>query len=115
MMNGSVPSQQQQSPVIIDASPAGASSSPRSAEQVDAAPNTATPGNVSGQNKKPSSFGGLLVRFGTSLLRALESVGETVADVLGLDEPKFQYVVDSMTEQELEEARRVNELRNAGV
>jgi hypothetical protein len=70
--------------------------------------------NAPTEKKKSLSVGGLFVRLGASLLHTLEAVGETVADVLGLDEPKFQYVVDSMTEQELEEARKVHELRNAG-
>jgi hypothetical protein len=70
--------------------------------------------NAPVENNKSRSVGGFFVHVGASILRALEAVGETVADVLGLDEPKFQYVVDSMTEQELEEARKVHELRNAG-
>ena len=41
----------------------------------------------------------------------MEKVGETVADVVGLNDSKFQYVIDSMTEEEWENAQKVNQER----
>jgi hypothetical protein len=47
------------------------------------------------------------------LIGGAEYVGEIVANVIGLNESKFQYVMDSMTEEEWAEARRINDLRQA--
>ena len=41
----------------------------------------------------------------------IELVGEIVANVLGLNESRYQWVMDSMTEQEGEVARRAEERR----
>ena len=41
-----------------------------------------------------------LSSIGSSLLFGMEYVGEIIADVLGLDDSKFQDVIDSMTEED---------------
>ena len=43
--------------------------------------------------------------------RFAESVGEVVANVLGLNQSRFEYVTSSMTEEEWEEARHINEMK----
>jgi hypothetical protein len=51
------------------------------------------------------------------MLQVMESIGEVVANLLGLNESKFQYVIDGMTEEEWEVARQVQaeRLREEGV
>jgi hypothetical protein len=41
----------------------------------------------------------------------METVGEVVANVLGLNESKFQYVIDQMTEEDWAIAKEVHEKR----
>jgi len=41
----------------------------------------------------------------------MESVGEVVANILGLNESKFQYVLDGMTEEDWKVAREVQAAR----
>lgn len=43
----------------------------------------------------------------------MERVGEAVVSVLGLDESRYQDVLDYMTEEEMDQARRVQEEREA--
>ena len=45
------------------------------------------------------------------LLHISESVGGVAASVLGLNESRYAYVTDTMTEEEWEEARRINKER----
>lgn len=40
-------------------------------------------------------------------------MGEAVVSVLGLDESRYQDVLDNMTEEEMDQARRVQEEREA--
>lgn len=49
--------------------------------------------------------------LGLRLLSGMETVGEVVANVLGLNESKFQYVIDSMTEEDWNVAREVQAQR----
>jgi len=55
--------------------------------------------------------------LGRGVLQVMESIGEVVANLLGLNESKFQYVIDGMTEEEWEVARQVQaeRLREEGV
>mmetsp|Transcript_1447 Transcript_1447/g.2613 ORF Transcript_1447/g.2613 Transcript_1447/m.2613 type:complete len:177 (-) Transcript_1447:43-573(-) len=46
-----------------------------------------------------------------TLLRAAEFAGEVVAHVFGLNESRYQYVMDSMDKEDWERARKVNEER----
>ena len=48
---------------------------------------------------------------GLRLLFGAEFVGEIVANVLGLNESKFQYVIDGMSEEDWEVAREVQAQR----
>ena len=43
----------------------------------------------------------------------VEYVGEAVATFMGLNEAKYQYVIDTMDERDWEEARRIQALRAA--
>ena len=43
----------------------------------------------------------------------LQDVGEVVASVLGLNDSKFQYVIDNMSEEDWRVAREVNRRREA--
>ena len=43
----------------------------------------------------------------------LQDVGEVVASLLGLNESKFQYVIDNMTEEDWRIAREVQRRREA--
>jgi len=40
-----------------------------------------------------------------------ESVGEVVAQVLGLNQSRYEYVTSTMTEEEWEEARQISETK----
>lgn len=51
--------------------------------------------------------------FGLAVLSGMERVGEAVVSVLGLDESRYQDVLDNMTEEEMDQARRVQEEREA--
>lgn len=46
--------------------------------------------------------------LGSSILSGMEYVGEIVADVLGLDDSKFQDIIDNMTEEDWKVAIEVN-------
>jgi hypothetical protein len=46
-----------------------------------------------------------------NVLTGMERIGEVVAGVLGLEDSKFQYVIDGMTEEDWKEAIEVNKLR----
>ena len=52
-----------------------------------------------------------LQRLGLALLFGAEFVGEMVANVLGLNESKFQYVIDGMSEEDWKVAREVQAQR----
>jgi hypothetical protein len=52
-----------------------------------------------------------LQQFGSLIIERLEGIGETIADVIGLDDSKFQYVADSMTDEDWERARAVQQQR----
>ena len=41
----------------------------------------------------------------------VEYIGEMVATFMGLNESKYQYVIDTMDERDWEEARRIQALR----
>lgn len=47
------------------------------------------------------------------MLGVVDYVGETVATFMGLNESRYQYVIDTMDERDWEEARRVQALRAA--
>ena len=47
------------------------------------------------------------------VLGVVEYVGEVVATFMGLNESKYQYVIDTMSERDWEEAKRVQALRAA--
>ena len=53
--------------------------------------------------------------WGMWILGKLEAAGEFVAGVLGLDESKYQYVIDSMTEQDWKIARMTEQRRLAAI
>jgi len=46
--------------------------------------------------------------LGLRLLWGMETVGEVVANVLGLNESKYQYVIDQMSEEDWKVAREVH-------
>jgi hypothetical protein len=46
-----------------------------------------------------------------SILAILEAIGEWVAAILGLDDSKYQYMIDEMSEEQLKQAIEVNRLR----
>ena len=55
--------------------------------------------------------------LGRGVLQVMESIGEVVANLLGLNESKFQYIIDGMSEEEWEVARQVQaeRLREEGM
>jgi len=46
--------------------------------------------------------------FGGLIFKGIETVGEAVASVIGLDDSKFQDVLDGMTEDEMKLAEEIN-------
>ena len=52
-----------------------------------------------------------LTWFGKKVFDAIETVGEGVVSVLGLDDSHYQDVLDGMTEEEMEVAERINRER----
>lgn len=62
----------------------------------------------------PPQSSNWFMKLGRRIVAGMEYVGEIVADVLGIDDAKYQDVYDSMTEEELAEAQRVNDQRNLG-
>ncbi len=56
-----------------------------------------------------------LTSFGWWVFAKLQAAGEMVASVLGLDDSKYQYVIDSMTEEDWKIARAVEARRLAAV
>lgn len=51
--------------------------------------------------------------LGTTIFTTMERIGETVVDVLGLDESRYQDVLDTMTEEEMQRAKEVQAEREA--
>lgn len=51
--------------------------------------------------------------FGSQVFQTIEYIGEGVVSVLGLDESRYQDVLDNMTETELQHAQQVHEEREA--
>mmetsp|Transcript_1564 Transcript_1564/g.1643 ORF Transcript_1564/g.1643 Transcript_1564/m.1643 type:complete len:196 (+) Transcript_1564:136-723(+) len=49
-----------------------------------------------------------LIEYGTRIYHGLEYIGEIVADLIGLNESRYQWVIDSMDEKDWEMARAVN-------
>lgn len=49
--------------------------------------------------------------LGLKLLYGAETIGEVVANVLGLNESKYQYVIDGMTEEDWKVAREIQAKR----
>ena len=47
----------------------------------------------------------------STALKFAEYCGEVVAEVLGLNTSKYQYVMDGMTAEDWEKANKVNEMR----
>ena len=52
-----------------------------------------------------------LKSLGLNIFAALQNVGEGVADFLGLNDSKFQYVIDTMTEEDWRKAEEVDKTR----
>lgn len=52
-----------------------------------------------------------LKSLGLNIFTMLQNVGEGVADFLGLNDSKFQYVIDAMTEEDWRKAREVDKSR----
>jgi hypothetical protein len=73
-----------------------------------------TPAPAVAARPAPAPRKSWIMEVGSKLLHGMEAVGEMVAGVLGLDDAKYQYVWDSMTEEEKAEAKRINDQRNAG-
>jgi len=59
------------------------------------------------------AIGGPLRILGSGLYFIAEYIGEQVASLIGLNESKFQYVIDSMSEEDWEVARQVHAQREA--
>ena len=55
----------------------------------------------------------VLKATGYRVFIALQNVGEVVASILGLNESKFQYVIDNMTEEDWRIAKEVQKRREA--
>jgi hypothetical protein len=51
------------------------------------------------------------VQFLGKALYVAEYCGEVVAHMLGINESRYQYVMDNMTEEDWERARKVNDVR----
>ncbi len=49
--------------------------------------------------------------FGKKIFDTVEAIGEGVVSVLGLDDSRYQDVLDGMTEEEMEIAERINRER----
>lgn len=49
--------------------------------------------------------------LGGKALEGIEYIGETVASIIGLDDSRFQYVIDGMDENDWETARKVDSER----
>mmetsp|Transcript_7669 Transcript_7669/g.10589 ORF Transcript_7669/g.10589 Transcript_7669/m.10589 type:complete len:197 (-) Transcript_7669:116-706(-) len=49
--------------------------------------------------------------LGSKALQIMESVGEVVISILGLEDSRFQDVLDGMTEEEMERAEQINQQR----
>lgn len=77
-----------------------------STEQVPAAP-------VDFPNRILNAIPEPMTRFFSRVLVVMEYIGETVAGIIGLDESKFQYVIDSMDAEEWRVAEAVHAERLA--
>ena len=69
-----------------------------------------------GENEEKLSFRTKLWHRGVAImgrgLRWAEFAGEVLSNVFGINSSRYQYVMDGMSEEDWERARRVNEERN---
>ena len=75
-------------------------------------PETSNP-PISDSVNEDTSFFGSLKLWGKKVFSAMEYVGEAVAGVLGIDDSKFQWVMDGMSQEEWEAAQAVAAERQA--
>lgn len=68
---------------------------------------------TSNSANEDNSFLGSIKLFGKKVFSAMEYVGEVVAGVLGIDDSKFQWVMDGMSQEEWEAAQAVAAERQA--
>mmetsp|Transcript_14551 Transcript_14551/g.21922 ORF Transcript_14551/g.21922 Transcript_14551/m.21922 type:complete len:160 (+) Transcript_14551:160-639(+) len=66
---------------------------------------------MSTETEPQSPFWESIVTIGKHILGGMEYVGEIVVSVFGLDDSKFQDVMDGMTEEDWEYARQVEKER----
>ena len=73
----------------------------------------ATPQSEEGNAEEPPKTGvwGFFHRAGARILGVMDYIGESVVEALGLDDSKFQYVIDGMDKEDWEKAVTVDRER----
>ena len=54
-----------------------------------------------------------LLWLGNQIIKGMELIGETVADMLGFNDSRYQWVIDAMDEHDWKMAREVQAIREA--
>ncbi len=73
---------------------------------------------ISNSNSSTSAYDRILSGLywlGTKIFFGMESVGNVVVSVLGLDQSRYQYVIDGMTQEDWKLAKQVQQKRDLEV
>ena len=73
---------------------------------------------ISNSNSSISAYDRVLSGLywlGTKIFFGMESIGNVVVSVLGLDQSRYQYVIDGMTQEDWKLARQVQQKRDLEV